>query len=153
MNEATPKTLRAVFVADERVRYCGLYTGAQCELPNGQVVETRHRRTPLYDLARKLDELGFGDWKLQAYTPTGTPSLKGKVSVLAGLMVTERDRDGLRLEKYKPFDPRHRVPQRDLSLEGTQPPEKEETLLCESPDAVCARSCAYRPAIAWSIEG
>ena len=38
MNEATPKTLRAVFVADERVRYCGLYTGAQCELPNGQVV-------------------------------------------------------------------------------------------------------------------
>jgi len=65
MNEATPMTLSAVFVADERVRYCGLYTGAQCELPNGQVVETRHRRTPLYDLARKLDELGFADWKLQ----------------------------------------------------------------------------------------
>ena len=52
-------------------------------LPNGQVVETRGRRTPLYDLARKLDELGFGDWKLQAYTPTGTPSLRGNVSVMA----------------------------------------------------------------------
>ncbi len=74
MNEATPMTLRAVFVADERVRYCGLYTGAQCELPNGQVVETRHRRTPLYDLARKLDELGFGDpLHLRASPKTASP--------------------------------------------------------------------------------
>ncbi len=87
-----------------------------------------------HDPSREVDELGFGDWKLQAYTPTGTPSLKGKVSVLAGLMVTERDRDGLRLEKYKPFDPRHRVPQRDLGPKGTHPPENEETPLCESPD-------------------
>ena len=133
MNEATPKTLRAVFVADERVRYCGLYTGAQCELPNGQVVETRHRRTPLYDLARKLDELGFGDWKLQAYTPTGTPSLRGKVSVMAGLMVEESDKGGLKLRKYRPFPGGGRATQRDLGSEGTHPPENEETPLCESP--------------------
>ncbi len=133
MNEATPMTLRAVFVADERVRYCGLYTGAQCELPNGQVIETRHRRTPLYDLARKLDELGFGDWKLQAYMPTGTPSLRGKVSVMAGLMVEESDKGGLKLRKYRPFPGGGRVTQRDLGSEGTQPPEKEETPLCESP--------------------
>ncbi len=133
MNEAPPKTLSAVFVADERARYRGLYTGARCELPNGQVVETRHRRTPLYDLARKLDELGFGDWKLQAYTPTGTPSLKGKVSVMAGLMVEESDKGGLRLRKYRPFSLGGRVTESDLGSEGTQPPENEETPLCESP--------------------
>ncbi len=133
MNEATPMTLRAVFVADERVRYCGLYTGAQCELPNGQVVETRHRRTPLYDLARKLDELGFGDWKLQAYTTTGTKSLRGKVSVMAKLIVTERDKGGLRLEKYRPTPFRRPVTESDLGSEGTHPPENEEAPLCESP--------------------
>ncbi len=117
--------LAAIFVLGKR----GLYTGARCTLPNGMVVETRDRRTPLYDLARKLDELGFGDWTLRSFTPEGTPSLKGKVSVMAGLMVTERDRDGFRPEKYRPFDPRRRVTQRDLGSEGAQPPANEETPL------------------------
>jgi len=96
-------------------------------LPSGQVVETLGRRTPLYDLARKLDELGFGDWKLQAYTPTGTPSLRGKVSVMAGLAVEESDRGGLKLRKYRPFSGGGRVTQHDLGSEGTQPPEHKET--------------------------
>ena len=67
------------------------------------MVEVAGRRTPLYDLARKLDALGFGDWKLQSYTPTGTPSLRGLVKVMAGLAVQESDRDGLRLRSYRPF--------------------------------------------------
>ena len=82
------------------------------------MVETRGRRTPLYDLARKLDELGFGDWKLQAYTPTGTKSLRGKVSVMAKLIVTERDKGGLRLEKYRPTPFRRPVTESDLGPEG-----------------------------------
>ena len=127
--------INAVFIPDDRPRYRGQFTGARCELPNGMVVETRGRRTPLYDLARKLEELGFGDWTLRSFTPEGTPSLKGKVSVMAGLAVTERDRDGLRLEKYRPFDPRRRVTQRDLGPEATEPPENEETRLSESPGA------------------
>ncbi len=133
MSETNAMTLRAVFVADERVRYCGLYTGAQCELPNGQVVETRHRRTPLYDLARKLDELGFGDWRLQTYTPTGTKSLRGKVSVMAGLTVTERDKEGLRLEKFRPFPPRGLVTGRDLGSEGTPTPREAKNAPASPP--------------------
>ncbi len=88
MSETTLMTLRAVFVADDSKKRRG-FTGARCELPNGQVVETRGRRTPLYDLARKLEELGFGDWKLQAYTPTGTPSLRGKAEA-APMVPTRR---------------------------------------------------------------
>ena len=107
--------------------------GARCELPNGHVVETRGRRTPLYDLAREIEELGFGDWKLQTYTPTGTKSLRGKVSVMPGLTVIERDKDGLRLEKYRPFSGRGVVTQRDPASEGTEPPDNEETRLSESP--------------------
>ncbi len=122
MNETTPMTLSAVFVADDSKKRRG-FTGARCELPNGQVVETRGRRTPLYDLARKL----------QAYTPTGTPSLRGKVSVMAGLMVEESDKGGLRLRKYRPFSLGGRVTESDLGSEGTQPPEKAETPLSESP--------------------
>ncbi len=61
------------------------------------------KRPPFYDLCREVDRLGYGDWKLQAYTPTGTPSLRGKVSVMAGLMVEESDRGGLKRRKYRPF--------------------------------------------------
>jgi hypothetical protein len=127
--------LHAVFIPDDRPRYRGQFTGARCELPNGQVVETRGRRTPLYDLARKLEELGFGDWTLRSFTPEGTPSLKGKVSVMAGLMVEESDKRGLRLRKFKPFPLGGATTQRDLGSEGTQPPENEETRLSESPSA------------------
>ena len=132
MSETNAMTLRAVFIADESQKRKG-FTGARCELPNGQVVETQGRRTPLYDLARKLGELGFGDWKLQAYTPTGTKSLRGQVSVMAGLMVEESDKGGLRLRKYRPFPLGGRVTESDLGSEAAQPPEKEETPLSESP--------------------
>ena len=132
----TALTLRAVFVADDSEKRRG-FTGARCELPNGQVVETKGQRSPLYALARQLEALGFGDWKLQAYTPTGTPSLRGKVSVMAGMAVTERDKAGLRLEKYKPFEGPAKLrggPQdAHLGSEGTQPPENEKARLSESP--------------------
>jgi hypothetical protein len=38
------------------------------------VWELRHRRTPLYDLARELEKRGYGDCRLESFTPTGTPS-------------------------------------------------------------------------------
>ena len=62
-----------------------------------------------------------------------TPSLRGKVSVMAGLMVEESDKGGLRLRKYRPFSLGGRVTESDLGSEGTQPPEKAETPLSESP--------------------
>ena len=115
--------LAAIFVLGKR----GLYTGVRCTLPNGMVVETRDRRTPLYDLARMLNELGFSDWTLRSFTPEGTPSLNGKVSVMAGLMVTERDRGGLRLERFQKFP--GRSVQSDGGSEGTQPPPGQNIAL------------------------
>ncbi len=58
---AASAVLRAVFVADERTSHLGLYTGARCELPTGEIVEVKGRRTPLYDLARELERRGYGD--------------------------------------------------------------------------------------------
>ncbi len=129
MNEVTPMTLRAVFVADDSERRRG-FIGARCELPNGRVVEITGQRSPLYAMARELEAMGFGDWKLQAYTPTSTPSLRGKVSVMAGLAVKERDKGGLRLEPFQKFPEWPQDAQ--VGPEGTEPPEKAETRLSES---------------------
>ncbi len=93
--------LGAAFVADERTSHLGLYTGARCELPTGEIVEVKGRRTPLYDLARELEARGYGDHRLQAFTPTGTPSLRGLVKVMAGLTVNEGSH-GLKRRKYRP---------------------------------------------------
>ncbi len=57
-------TLRAVFLCED-----GDYRGVRCELPTGAVVELRHRRTPLYDLARELQTQGYGDCRLESFTP------------------------------------------------------------------------------------
>ena len=92
-----------------------------------------NRRTPFYDLARALVEMGYGDWRLQIYTPAGTPSLSGQVGKMAGLTVTERDKDGLRLEKYRPFPSRGRPTDADLGSGGAQVPEKAETRPSDSP--------------------
>ena len=83
---------------------------------------------PLYTLARELDARGYGDFRLQAYTPTGTPSLRGLVSVMAGLTVEETDRDGLRLRRFRSFPTQPvskgissravEVQERDPALEG-----------------------------------
>ena len=90
---------------------------ASCTLPTGETVTVSHR-VPLYTLARELDARGYGDYRLQAYTPTGTPGLRGLVSVMAGLTVSERDKEGLRLEKYRPFPSRGRPAERDPGSEG-----------------------------------
>ncbi len=45
--------------------------------------------------------------------------MRAVVKVAAGLTVTERDRDGLRLEKYRPFHPPGLPQERDLDPEGT----------------------------------
>ena len=108
------------------------FTGARCEFSDGRVVETAGRKTPLYDLARKLDELGFGDWRLQAYTPTGTKSLRGKVSVLAGLAVEETDRRGLRLRPYRPFNVGGRPQDAQEASGGSRTSENTETRLSKS---------------------
>ena len=125
--------LHAVFIPDARPRYRGQFTSARCELRSGEAVEVRRKRTSFYDLCRELDRLGYGDHKIQIFTPAGTPSLRSKVAVLAGLMVEESDKRGLRLRKFKPFPVGGAAIQRDLESEGTEPPENEVTRLSESP--------------------
>ncbi len=106
---ASSVTLHAVFIADERG-----FTGARCVLPTGDVVELRHKRTPFFALCRELDVLGYGDCRIEISTPTGTPSIRGKVSTLAGLSIEESDKDGLRLRAYRPFPPGRVAKERDL---------------------------------------
>ena len=84
---------------------------------------------PLYTLARELDKRGYGDYRLQSYTPTGTPSLRGLVSVMAGLTVEETDKGGLKLRRFRHF-PRGAISfgagapvQCDPALEGILPPQ------------------------------
>ena len=129
---ARSATLHAVFIADGRTSYFGLLTGASCELPTGEAVQVHHKRTPFFSLCRELDARGYGDCRIEISTPQGTPSMRAVVRVAAGLTVTERDQDGLRLEKYRPFPSRGLPQERDLGSEGTQTPENEETRLSES---------------------
>ena len=77
-------------------------------------------RVPLYALARKLEAMGYGDCLLQAYTPTGTPSLRGLVSVMAGLTVEETDRDGLRLRPFREH------PGKGIFSRAAAPQERDE---------------------------
>ncbi len=98
---AEAATLCAEFIADERSPHLGLYTGARVVLPTGEGMEVRHRRTPLYDLTRELEQRGYSDARLEAFTHTGTPSLRGLVKIMAGLTVEESG-SGLRLRKYRP---------------------------------------------------
>ncbi len=106
-------SLSAVFIEDERKAYLGLLTGARCRLPGGEVVEVVHRKTPFYDLCRKLDALGYGDRRIEISTPKGTPSMRAMVSVAAGLRVSEDDQSGLRLRRYRPFPPAGLPQERD----------------------------------------
>ncbi len=96
-------TLHAVFVADEQPAFLGLYTGASCTLPTGEVVEVCHRRTPFFCLCRELEKCGYGDCRIEISTPAGTPSMRAVVRVAAGLTIKERDRGGLRLERFQEF--------------------------------------------------
>ncbi len=103
---------------------------ASCTLPSGETVTVTHR-VPLYTLARELAAKGYGDYRLQSYTPTGTPSLRGLVSVMAGLTVEETDKGGLKLRRFRHFPrgaisfgdgaPQERVP----ALEGISHPLRQ----------------------------
>ena len=104
----------------------GLYTGARCELQGGEVIEVKSRRTPLYDLARELEKRGCGEWRLESYTPTGTPSLRGLIKVMAELTVEETDKGGLRLRKYRPFPLGRTATDAQVELEGTRGPETSD---------------------------
>ncbi len=117
--------LKATFIPDAR----DLLTGARCDLPGGKVVEVSRKRTPFFALCRELDKRGYGDCRIEISTPRGTPSLAGRVAVLAGLTITERDRDGLTLEKYRPFPPRGPLTDAREPLSGVRAPENEETRL------------------------
>ena len=108
-------TLRAVFLCED-----GDYRGARCELPTGETVEVHGRRTPFFAICRELDARGYGDCRIEISTPAGTPSMRGKVSTLAGLSIEESDKDGLRLRAYRPFPPGRVAKERDLDPEGTQ---------------------------------
>ncbi len=119
--------LRAVFVADERA-----YTGARCELPTGEVVEVKGRKTPFFALCRELDKRGYGDSRIEISTPEGTPSMRGLVKAMAGLRIEESDRGGLKQRKFEPFPGAGAAKERDLGPEGTQTPENEEMRVSES---------------------
>ncbi len=119
-------TLRAVFLCERG------FTGARCVLPTGETVEVHGRRTPFFAICRELDARGYGDCRIQIATSAGTPSMRAVVRVAAGLTVTERDKDGLRLEKYRPFPSRGLPQERDLGPESTQTPENEKTRVSES---------------------
>lgn len=106
----------------------GNFDSITCLLPDGSTVSLTGRKCPLYDLARELDQRGYGDHRLQAYTPKGTPSLWGKVSVMAGLTVEETDNGGLRLRKYRPFPVGGRPQDAQISPEGTHHPLREHRL-------------------------
>ncbi len=129
---ATSATLCADFIADERPAYLGLLTGARCELPTGETVEVHHRRTPLYDLARELEKRGYGDCRIEISTPAGTPSMRAVVRVAAGLTIKERDRGGLRLERFQEFP--GLTTDSQVELEGTRGPE--------TPDRAPGPDCA-----------
>ncbi len=96
------------------------------------MIEVRHRRTPLFAICRELDVLGYGDCWIEISTPQGTPSMRGKVSTLAGLSIEESDKNGLRLRAYRPFPPGRVAKERDLGPEGTRTPENENMRLSES---------------------
>ena len=92
---------------------------ASCTLPSGETVTVTHR-VPLYTLARELAAKGYGDYRLQAYTPTGTPSLRGLVSTMAELTVEETDRDGLRLRRFRQH------PGKGIFSRAAAPQERDE---------------------------
>ncbi len=127
---ASSATLHAAFIADERPAYLGLYTGARCELPTGEAVEVNHKRTPFFSLCRELDKRGYGDCRIEISTPAGTPSMRAVVKVAAGLTVKERDRGGLRLERFQKFPGRPADAQE--APRGTETPENERTGVSES---------------------
>ncbi len=130
-DDAGAPTVHAVFIADERPAYLGLLTGARCVLPTGDLVELRHRRTPLYDLARELEKRGYGDCRIEISTPAGTPSLRGLVKVMAGLMVEEGPH-GLTRRKYRPAMWCESATDSREAPRGTRTPENEEMRLSES---------------------
>ncbi len=120
--------LSATFFPDAR----DMLTGARCELPSGKVVEVKARNTPLFALCRILDKRGYGDCRIEISTPQGTPSMRGKVSTLAGLRIEESDKDGLRLRAYTPFPPAGVGKECDLGHEGRQAPDSEEMRASDS---------------------
>ena len=119
--------LNAVLVADERA-----FTGARCVLPTGEVVEVKGRKTPFFALCRELDKRGYGDCRIEISTPEGTPSMRGKISALAGLRIEESNRGSLKQRKFEPFPGAGAAKERDLGPEGAHIPENEEKRVCES---------------------
>ncbi len=117
--------LKATFLPDAR----DLLTGARCELPGGEVVEVKGRNTPFFALCRELDKRGYGDYRIEIFTPKGTPSMCAVVKVAAGLAVSERDDRGLRLEKYRPFPVRGRPTDAQVAPLGSPAPETVATRL------------------------
>ncbi len=117
--------LKATFLPDAR----DMLTGAKCRLPTGEAVEVKGRNTPFFALCRELAKRGYGDCRIEISTPQGTPSMRGKVSTLAGLAISERDDRGLRMEKFRPFPVRGRPTDAHEGLQGSPAPETVEMRL------------------------
>ncbi len=87
--------------------------------------------TSVLAVRAKAAARGYGDWKLQAYTPTGTPSLHGLVKVMAELTIKE-GRHGPERRKFRPTKAGHSPGQGDLAGLPLAAPEDEETRASDS---------------------
>ncbi len=96
------------------------------------MVEVAGRKTPFFTLCRELDKRGYGDCRIEISTPEGTPSMRGKISALAGLRIEESDRGGLKQRKFEPFPGAGAAKERDLGPEGAHIPENEEKRVPDS---------------------
>ncbi len=84
----------------------------------------------MYDLARELQTQGYGDCRLESFTPTGTPSLRGLVKVMAGLTVEEGP-SGLKRRIFRDAKWCESATDSQVELEGTRGGQKRLTALLD----------------------
>ncbi len=153
-DDAGAATLRAVFIADERPAYLGLYTGASCRLPTGDVVELRHKRTPFMkgktswegittDLLKAIKAVTPGDVQRMKEWPKAANSFSAKLRRAApglrmtGIEVNERTLHGQTVwtltTKTRPAnDPSHRTHPTPNASEGGDRGDGDDDLQSKS---------------------
>ena len=151
---ASSATLHAAFIADERPAYLGLYTGASCRLPTGDVVELRHKRTPFMkgktswegittDLLKAIKAVTPGDVQRMKEWPKAANSFSAKLRRAApglrmtGIEVNERTLHGQTVwtltTKTRPAnDPTHRPHPTPKGSEGDDRGDGDDDLQSKS---------------------
>jgi hypothetical protein len=74
--------------------------------PLGSMAITKPTRQPFYDAARALIELGYAPETVIVARHAGsdTVAMRGTIGELAQWTIKERDRGGLRKERWQPYD-------------------------------------------------